>query len=49
MRAGSSRGGQILQDRPGLVVGKVATLDDAVAAFNPTERIIGQTIIRVRP
>ena len=30
-------------------IGKVATLDDAVAAFNPTERIIGQTIIRVRP
>ena len=30
-------------------IGKVATLDDAVAAFNPTERISGQTIIRVRP
>jgi NADPH:quinone reductase-like Zn-dependent oxidoreductase len=30
-------------------IGKVATLDDAVAVFNPTERIIGQTIIRVRP
>jgi NADPH:quinone reductase-like Zn-dependent oxidoreductase len=30
-------------------IGKVATLDEAVAAFNPTERIIGQTIIRVRP
>jgi NADPH:quinone reductase-like Zn-dependent oxidoreductase len=30
-------------------IGRVATLDDAVAAFNPTERIIGQTIIRVRP
>jgi NADPH:quinone reductase-like Zn-dependent oxidoreductase len=29
-------------------IGKVATLDDAVAAFNPTERISGQTIIRVR-
>ena len=25
------------------------TLDDAVAAFNPTERIKGKTIIRVRP
>ncbi|HEY3212818.1 MAG TPA: molecular chaperone GroES, partial [Actinomycetota bacterium] len=24
-------------------------LDDAVAAFNPTERIKGKTIIRVRP
>jgi NADPH:quinone reductase-like Zn-dependent oxidoreductase len=30
-------------------IGKVATLDDAVAAFNRTERIKGKTIIRVRP
>ena len=30
-------------------IGSVATLDDAVAACNPTERISGQTIIRVRP
>ena len=30
-------------------IGNVATLDGAVAAFNPTERISGQTIIRVRP
>jgi NADPH:quinone reductase-like Zn-dependent oxidoreductase len=30
-------------------IGKVATLDDAVAAFNRTERIRGKTIIRVRP
>jgi NADPH:quinone reductase-like Zn-dependent oxidoreductase len=30
-------------------IGTVATLDDAVAAFNPTERIKGKTIIRVRP
>ncbi len=30
-------------------IGNVATLDDAVAAFKPTERISGQTIIRVRP
>jgi NADPH:quinone reductase-like Zn-dependent oxidoreductase len=29
-------------------IGYVATLDDAVAAFNRTERITGQTIIRVR-
>ncbi|MDP1818838.1 MAG: hypothetical protein Q8K58_02970 [Acidimicrobiales bacterium] len=29
-------------------IGNVATLDDAVAAFNPTERISGQTIIRIR-
>ena len=30
-------------------IGSVSTLDDAVAAFNPTERIQGKTIIRVRP
>ena len=30
-------------------IGTVATLDDAVAAFNPTERRQGKTIIRVRP
>jgi hypothetical protein len=30
-------------------IGNVATLDDAVTAFNPTKRISGQTIIRVRP
>ena len=30
-------------------IGTVATLDDAVAAFNPTERVKGKTIIRVRP
>jgi NADPH:quinone reductase-like Zn-dependent oxidoreductase len=30
-------------------IGNVATLDDAVAAFNPTERAEGKTIIRVRP
>ena len=30
-------------------IGPVATLDDAVAAFNPTERRPGKTIIRVRP
>ena len=30
-------------------IGNVASLDDAVAAFNPTERISGQTIIRARP
>src|SRR5262249_23890203 len=29
-------------------IGKVASLDDAVAAFNSTERIKGKTIIRVR-
>jgi NADPH:quinone reductase-like Zn-dependent oxidoreductase len=30
-------------------IGTVATLDEAVAAFNPTERRPGKTIIRVRP
>ena len=30
-------------------VGTVAVHDDAVAAFNPTKRISGKTIIRVRP
>jgi NADPH:quinone reductase-like Zn-dependent oxidoreductase len=30
-------------------IGTVASLDDAVAAFNPTERRSGKTIIRVRP
>jgi NADPH:quinone reductase-like Zn-dependent oxidoreductase len=30
-------------------IGNVATLDGAVAAFNPTNRISGKTIIRVRP
>ena len=28
-------------------IGNVSTLDDAVAALNPTERISGKTIIRV--
>jgi NADPH:quinone reductase-like Zn-dependent oxidoreductase len=30
-------------------IGNIATLDDAVAAFNPTKRISGKTIIRVHP
>jgi hypothetical protein len=30
-------------------IGHIATLDDAVSAFNPTERRSGKTIIRVRP
>jgi len=30
-------------------LGAVASLDDAVAAFNPTKRTPGKTIIRVRP
>jgi hypothetical protein len=31
------------------IIGNVSTLDDAVAAFNSTERLKGKTIIRVRP
>jgi NADPH:quinone reductase-like Zn-dependent oxidoreductase len=31
------------------IIGNVSTLDDAVAAFNPTERIKGKTIICIRP
>ena len=30
-------------------IGTVASLDDAIAAFNPTERRTGKTVIRVRP
>jgi len=30
-------------------IGKVASLEDAVSAFNTTERIKGKTIIRIRP
>jgi hypothetical protein len=30
-------------------IGNIATLDDAVAALNPTERRNGKTVIRVRP
>jgi NADPH:quinone reductase-like Zn-dependent oxidoreductase len=30
-------------------IGNIATLDDAVAALNPTARIKGKTIIRIRP
>jgi NADPH:quinone reductase-like Zn-dependent oxidoreductase len=30
-------------------IGNVATLDDAVAALNPTERRTGKTIIQIRP
>jgi NADPH:quinone reductase-like Zn-dependent oxidoreductase len=30
-------------------IGTVSPLDDAVAAFNPTERRAGKTVIRVRP
>jgi hypothetical protein len=30
-------------------IGNVSTLHDAIAAFNPTKRITGNTITRVRP
>ena len=47
--------GMTLVERPAPLPGDVdftvgvAPIADAVAAFNPTERISGQTIIRVRP
>ena len=30
-------------------IGSVAALDEAIAAFNPTRRISGKTVIRIRP
>jgi NADPH:quinone reductase-like Zn-dependent oxidoreductase len=30
-------------------IGNIPTLDDAAAAFNPTKRISGKTVIHVRP
>jgi hypothetical protein len=30
-------------------IGTVATLDEAVSALNPTGRVTGKTIIRIRP
>jgi NADPH:quinone reductase-like Zn-dependent oxidoreductase len=30
-------------------IGNVASLDDAVAALNPTGRVTGKTVIRIRP
>jgi len=30
-------------------IGNVSTLGDAVAALNPTHRVVGKTIIRIRP
>jgi NADPH:quinone reductase-like Zn-dependent oxidoreductase len=49
-RAELSEIGQRVRDgRVRTNIGKVATLDDAVAAFNPTERVKGKTIISVRP
>jgi NADPH:quinone reductase-like Zn-dependent oxidoreductase len=41
--------GRVRDGRLRTIIGNVSTLDDAVAAFNPTERIKGKTIIRVRP
>ena len=40
---------RVRDGRPRTNIGNVSTLDDAVAALNPTERIKGKTIIRVRP
>jgi NADPH:quinone reductase-like Zn-dependent oxidoreductase len=41
--------GRVRDGRLRTFIGNVSTLDDAVAAFNPTERIKGKTIISVRP
>jgi NADPH:quinone reductase-like Zn-dependent oxidoreductase len=41
--------GRVRDGRLRTNIGDVATLDDAVAALNPTERRSGKTIIRVRP
>src|SRR3954469_17398394 len=41
--------GRVRDGRLRTNIGNVATLDDAVAALNPTERITGKTIIRLRP
>jgi NADPH:quinone reductase-like Zn-dependent oxidoreductase len=41
--------GRVRDGRLRTNIGRVATLDDAVSAFNPTERVNGKTIIRVRP
>jgi len=40
---------RVRDGRPRPNIGNVSTLDDAVAALNPTERRRGKTIIRVRP
>jgi len=40
---------RLRNDRLRTNIGKVTALDDAVAAFNRTERTSGKTIIRVRP
>ncbi|HWM15215.1 MAG TPA: NADP-dependent oxidoreductase, partial [Microbacterium sp.] len=40
---------QVREGRLRTNIGTVASIDDAVAAFNPTERVNGKTIIRVRP
>ncbi|RSM80915.1 NADP-dependent oxidoreductase [Kibdelosporangium aridum] len=39
---------RVREGRLRTLIGNVATLDDAVSAFNPTERVKGKTIIRVR-
>jgi NADPH:quinone reductase-like Zn-dependent oxidoreductase len=41
--------GRVRDGRLRTNIGEVATLDDAVAALNPTERRKGKTIISVRP
>jgi NADPH:quinone reductase-like Zn-dependent oxidoreductase len=41
--------GRVRDGRLRPIIGNVSTLDEAVAAFNPTERVKGKTVIRVRP
>jgi hypothetical protein len=44
--------GQAIRVRDGRLranIGNVATLDDAATAFNLTDRMSGQTIMRVHP
>jgi hypothetical protein len=40
---------RVRDGRRGRTSANIATLDDAVAAFNPTRRAKGKTVIRVRP
>src|SRR6185312_9880403 len=40
---------RVRQGRLRTNIGKIATLDDAIAAFNPANRSKGKTIIRVLP
>ena len=47
--AAGSMVSQLAREFGAHVIGIVATLDQAVAALNPTERVKGKTIINIRP